>query len=343
MKTEILTAMDESGKEAICRAGEILKNGGLVAIPTETVYGLAANALNEEAVKNIYVAKGRPSDNPLIVHISKTSELNFLAKEVSPAAKKCMSAFWPGPFTAVVKKSENVPNTVSGGLDTVAVRMPENAVARKIIESAGVPLAAPSANLSGAPSPTTANHCINDLTGRVDAIVVSTDCTVGLESTVVTFAENPPRLLRPGKITAEELKKLIPDLVVDKAVLTEPKENEKVASPGMKYKHYAPKAEVIMAEGSPQAFARFCNDKKEDFDIAVIFNEDKEKIKEIKTLSLGGEKDFLAQAENLFKILREIDELGAKKVLVHAPDKKGVGLAVYNRLIRAAGFKVVKL
>ena len=343
MKTEILTAMDETGAEAICRAGEILKNGGLVAIPTETVYGLAANALNEEAVKNIYVAKGRPSDNPLIVHISKTSELDFLAKEVSPTAKKCMSAFWPGPFTAVVKKSENVPSTVSGGLDTVAVRMPENIVARKIIESAGVPLAAPSANLSGAPSPTTAEHCINDLTGRVDAIVVSTDCTVGLESTVVTFAENPPRLLRPGKITAEELKRLIPDLVVDKAVLVEPKEKEKVASPGMKYKHYSPKAEVVMVEGDSDSFARYLKENEKDFDLAVIFDEDSNKVGEVKTLCLGGEKDFSAQAENLFKILREIDELGAKKALVHAPEKTGVGLAVYNRLIRAAGFKVVKL
>ena len=343
MKTEILRAMDDGSLEAIARAGEILKSGGLVAIPTETVYGLAANALSSEAVKSIYVAKGRPSDNPLIVHISNIDELEKLTIEVSEDAKRCMSAFWPGPFTAVLKKSGLVPSTVSGGLDTVAVRMPSHKVARAVIKAAGVPLAAPSANLSGSPSPTTAKHCIDDLSGRVDAIVVSSDCAVGVESTVVTFATNPPRLLRPGGITAEEIRNIVPNLVIDKAVVSEPEKGEKVASPGMKYKHYSPKADITLVEGESTAFVDFCNNNIDGFELALCFLEEQRDINKIETLSFGAESDYNTQAERLFALLRELDERGVKKVVAHAPKKEGVGLAVYNRLIRAAGFKVVVL
>lgn len=344
MKTEILNIPDETCVTEIAAAGKILKNGGLAAIPTETVYGLAANALNENAVKNIFVAKGRPSDNPLIVHISDFEELLPLVcgNSISDDAKKCMEAFWPGPFTAVLKKSSLVPKTVSGGLDTVAVRMPGNKVARAIIKSAGVPLAAPSANISGSPSPTTANHCIRDLSGKIDAIVVSGDCAVGVESTVVSFAANPPRLLRPGGITAEEIKKIVPRLVIDKAVLSEPEKGEKVASPGMKYKHYSPKANVFLAVGKSDDFVNYCSKNKSMFDLVMCFDEEIEKINQ-KCISFGNEKDYKKQAELLFAKLREIDDLGAENVLVHAPNKIGVGLAVYNRLIRAAGFKVIEL
>ena len=343
MKTQLLDTLNGDFEKSIAVAGEILKNGGLVAIPTETVYGLAANALNEEAVKSIYVAKGRPGDNPLIVHIADFEDILPLVKEIPPSAKLCMEKFWPGPFTAVLKKSDLVPKTVSGGLDTVAVRMPNHQTARRIIKSSGCPLAAPSANLSGSPSPTTAKHCIDDLFGKVDGIVLADDCRVGVESTVVSFAVNPPRLLRPGGITAEQLRELVPDLVIDEAVLKEPEKNQKVASPGMKYKHYSPLADVTMAEGNTESFVKYCNMYGEEYDLVLCFNEDALELKGIKHLTYGGKKEYSVQAESLFARLREIDRLGVKKVLADAPEKEGMGLAVYNRLIRAAGFKVIYL
>lgn len=342
MKTEILYAPDAESTDAIRRAGEILKNGGLVAIPTETVYGLAASAFEEASVKNIFIAKGRPGDNPLIVHIADIGGLEEIAAEVSEKAKECMSAFWPGPFTAVVKKTDKIPACVSGGLDTVAVRMPSHPVARAVIKAAGLPLAAPSANLSGSPSPTTADHVIKDLSGKIDAIVSSGSCAVGLESTVVSFAVNPPRLLRPGGITAEQLKEFIPDLVIDPAVLAQPEKGARVASPGMKYKHYSPKANVVMFSASSKKFAGYIRQNSDKFDAVLGFDED-EKNSPLPFLSIGAERDHSTQAELLFARLREIDEKGYTRVAAHAPDKNGVGLAVYNRLIRAAGFQVIEL
>lgn len=341
METLLIKPKDCNDLNELNKAAEILKNGGLVAIPTETVYGLAASAFSNTAVKNIFKAKGRPSDNPLIVHIADMSELDGIALEVPKIAKKCMDMFWPGPFTAVLPKTDKIPPCVSGGLNTVAVRMPKNDITRQIIRLSGVALAAPSANRSGSPSPSTAAHVIDDLSGRIDAIVVSSDCAVGVESTVVSFAVKPPRLLRPGGITAEQLKKVIPDLVIDPAVLTEPKKNAEVASPGMKYKHYAPKADVTLIEGESAAFINYCNENS-DIDFALCFDEDINKIA-ISAVSYGSKNDFEKQAENLFKSLRDIDKKGFKKVVVHAPDKREMGLAVYNRLIRAAGFKVIKL
>ena len=342
MNTLHLKAMDEKAVNEIEKAAEIIKNGGLVAIPTETVYGLAASAFNESAIENIFKAKGRPNDNPLIVHIADIEELYNIVKEVPIAAKQCMDAFWPGPFTAVLPKKDIIPLCVSGGLDTVAVRMPNNAVTKAIIKKAGVPLAAPSANRSGSPSPSSAEHVIDDLEGRIDAIVISEKCEVGVESTVVTFATNPPRLLRPGGITVEMLKAFIPNLIIDSAVTAEPEKGVAVASPGMKYKHYAPKAEVIMATGSIHAFCDYCNAHKKDFDFALCYDEDEINLS-IPHLSLGANEDHEKQAELLFEFLRDIDKKGYKKVIVHAPLREGVGLAVYNRLIRAAGFKVIEL
>ena len=341
MKTLLIKPKDCNDLKELNKAADILKNGGLVAIPTETVYGLAASAFCSAAVKNIFKAKGRPSDNPLIVHISDTSELDEIACNITHEAQKCMNEFWPGPFTAVLPKTDKIPMCVSGGLNTVAVRMPNNDIARKIIKLSGVPLAAPSANRSGSPSPSTAAHVIDDLSGRIDAIVVSDDCAVGVESTVVSFAVNPPRLLRPGGITAEQLKKIVPNLVIDPAVLAEPEKNAEVASPGMKYKHYAPKADVTLIEGECDAFIDYCN-KNTDIDFALCFDEDLKSLN-ITASSYGGKNDFLSQAENLFKALRDIDKKGYKRVVVHAPDKREMGLAVYNRLIRAAGFKVISL
>ncbi len=342
METLLLSVPDETYTENIKKAAEILKNGGLVAIPTETVYGLAGSALSGDAVGDIYRAKGRPSDNPLIVHIGEYSDLDDIVSEISDTAKKCIETFWPGPFTAVLKKTDKIPKEVSGGLDTVAVRMPKNKIARAVIKAAGLPLAAPSANSSGLPSPTSSNHVIADLNGKIDAILISPDCEVGLESTVVTFATNPPRLLRPGGVTVEQLKKIVPNLVIDKAVLSQPEEGKAVASPGMKYKHYSPKAEVTMVLGEREDFVNYCNRNKNSTDLVLCFDEDKEGL-EIKSLTLGGYHDYKSQAEKLFARLREIDDLGAKSVIVHSPDKEGLGLAVYNRLIRAAGFRVVNL
>lgn len=322
----------------ISRAADILKSGGIVAIPTETVYGLAASAYCEDAIKNVFLAKGRPQDNPLIVHISNTEMLNDIAKDIPETALICAKKFWPGPFTMVLSKTEKTAECVSAGLTTVAVRMPSEKAAVDIINASGLPLAAPSANVSGSPSPTSAYHVEHDLDGKIDAIVYGEECEVGVESTVVSFCTNPPRLLRPGAVTAEALREIIPDLVVDKAVLAEPEKGEKVESPGMKYKHYAPKTETYLVEGV--GFADYVNNK--DTCAAICFKNESEKIT-VPKIVYGDGLDEKSLAHDVFSALREIDKLGAKEVYIHAPSKTGVGLAVYNRLIRAAGFKVITL
>ncbi len=327
-------------KEGIETAAEILKKGGVVAIPTETVYGLAASAYCESAVKNIFAAKGRPQDNPLIVHIADINALGEIARDIPQKAILCAEKFWPGPFTMVLPKTDKIGDCISPNLDTVAVRMPENKVARQIITAAGLPLAAPSANTSGSPSPTSPLHVEADLMGKIDAIVYSGDCTVGVESTVVTFCENPPRLLRPGGITAEQLREIIPDIMLDKAVLAEPEKGKPVASPGMKYKHYAPATESFLVSGDSESFAELVN-RKENC-VAICFEED------IKSLSVpyicyGKTQDESTLAHSVFAALRDVDKMGKAKAYIHAPSKTGIGLAVYNRLLRACGFKVIEL
>ncbi len=321
-------------------AAEIIKRGGVVAIPTETVYGLAASAYDEKAVNKIFIAKGRPQDNPLIVHTCNLDMTRQIVEDFSCDAEKLAEKFWPGPLTIILKRDSKIPSSVSAGLDTVAVRMPSNEVARKLIEISGLPLAAPSANTSGAPSPTSADHVLKDLDGKIDAIIMSDDCTVGVESTVVSLAVTPYRILRPGFVTFEEISEILPETTIDKAVLQELKSDEKAASPGMKYKHYSPKAEVYLVEGEKDAFCNFANEKKNA--LAICFNEDLDNIK-IKAISYGSEKDAKNQARTIFSILRKADEKGVKTVYVHAPKKEGIGLAVYNRLIRAAAFKVISL
>lgn len=341
MQTEILKLQSAQDMAPILRAAEILKNGGLVVIPTETVYGLAGSALSSTAAAAIYRAKGRPSDNPLIVHISSPNQLlPLIAGPVPQAAQRCMEAFWPGPFTCILPKSAKIPNSVSGGLPTVAIRMPGDPIARAVIDACGLPLAAPSANLSGSPSPTNPEDVIRDLSGRVDAILAAGQCTVGVESTVVTFATNPPRLLRPGGITAEQLQALVPNLVIDKAVLHEPEKGARVASPGMKYKHYAPRANITLFEGNNKSFTAYANRHTECFDHALCFTEDLPGLT-LPAFTLGNTADYATQAERLFHELRRLDDRGCTNVLAHAPQKCGLGLAVYNRLIRAAGFKTV--
>lgn len=338
MDTLILT----TDKSSALKAGAILKNGGLVAIPTETVYGLAANALDGEAVKKIFIAKGRPQDNPLIVHISALEQIDALIKRRSETLEKLAEAFWPGPLTIISEKSDRVPNEVTCGLDTVAVRFPSSGIAREIISAAGVPLAAPSANLSGSPSPTSFEHCFSDLNGRVDAIVNGPECEVGVESTVITIAGGKVRLLRPGAVTVEMLEKVVGEVEIDKAVLNQLEADAKVSSPGMKYKHYAPNAKVIILDGDFGAFSKYVSENLADGVAIVCFEEDSAP-EGCKIYRWGRKADHETQARLLFDILRQTDADGMKKVFVHSPERDGIGLAVYNRLLRAAGFEVIKL
>lgn len=342
MKTEVLPAFageHELNTEAIKKAGELLRAGEVVAIPTETVYGLAANAYDGNAVSKIFKAKGRPQDNPLIVHIAQVETLSDLAAEVPKAAKKLAAAFWPGPLTIILPKSEKIPDAVSAGLPTVAVRMPSHPVAHAVIEAAGVPLAAPSANLSGSPSPTNAKYVLDDMHDRIPLILDGGSSAVGVESTVITLATARPRVLRPGGITVEQLRALLGEVDVDDAVLHKLAEGVRAASPGMKYKHYAPRADITIVKGSFAEFRRFVETKEKDAFVLCFAGEEKYFPHAV---TYGREDDGLSQANRLFDALRELDEQGANTVYARCPALSGVGLAVYNRLIRAAGFKIVE-
>ena len=336
METVVINITTEYEK-ALEESAKFLKNGEVVGIPTETVYGLAANALDEDAVKKIFVAKGRPSDNPLIVHISKFEDLEPLVAEIPEKVKVMAKHFWPAPLTMIMKKSDRVSNVVSGNLDTVAVRMPKSDYARAIIESCGLPLAAPSANLSGSPSPTNAKYVFDDMNGRIPLIIDGGNCEIGVESTVISFAEEPPRLLRPGGVTLEEMTALIGEIVVDDAVLNKLEDGAIASSPGMKYKHYAPSADITIIKSDFETFKTLC---ESEYNItALCFDGENEKLP-CKSVTYGDENDGYSQSARLFDALRELDEMGAQKVYARCPDTKGMGLAVYNRLIRAAGFKI---
>ncbi len=330
----------EKDKNSIQTAAEILKNGGLAAIPTETVYGLAANALDGEAVKKIFIAKGRPQDNPLIVHIASLDEISPLVESVDPRLYSLAEKYWPGPLTVIMKKSSLIPDEVSAGLDTVAIRMPSHETARKIIEASGVPLAAPSANASGKPSPTKASHVIQDLDGRIDAVVDGGECSVGVESTVVTLATEPPTLLRPGGITPAQLEAVLGEIQISPAVFEKLKEGEKAESPGMKYKHYAPAAQVTIIKGDFESFKKFVHAQKETV-CAVCFEGEGKHFENY--IEYGSENDADSQAHSIFDALREVDKTGCNTAFVRCPVSNGVGLAVYNRLLRSAAFRVIDL
>lgn len=339
MKTLVL---DE---QQIQTAADILKNGGVVGIPTETVYGLAADALNGAAVAKIFQAKGRPMDNPLIVHIADFADIGRfrLVRAIPESAKALAKAFWPGPLTMIMKRTDAVPPEVSAGLDTVAIRFPAHPVAQAIIRAADTPLAAPSANLSGSPSPTTARHVLNDMNGKIDAVLDGGASEVGVESTVITLAEGVPRVLRPGGVTVEMLREVLGAVEVDDAVLHQLREGAKAASPGMKYKHYAPRANVVLLKGSDEAYLNYVNAHAEEGVCALCCDEDLLSLA-VKTVSLGRRGDYLTHARHLFDCLRKIDENGTiQTVYSRLPATEGVGLAVYNRLIRAAGFEVIDL
>ncbi|MBO4382806.1 MAG: threonylcarbamoyl-AMP synthase [Clostridia bacterium] len=323
-------------------AGELLKQGELVAIPTETVYGLAADALNGAAVENIFRAKGRPQDNPLIVHIADLSQVEDLTAFVPPVLQDLADAFWPGPLTVVLEKSDLIPDEVSAGLDTVAIRMPSHKDARAIIRAAGTPLAAPSANTSGMPSPTTAEHVLHDLDGKIAAVVDGGPCEVGVESTVLSLCTRVPRVLRPGKVTPDELFEVLGQVEVDEAVLGRLADDAVAASPGMKYKHYSPKAEVYLLNGSAKGFAEYVNARPAEETVALVFDGEEDLVR-CRTLPFGAEGDPAGQAEHLFDDLRQADDWGVKEIYVRCPSDEGMGLAVLNRLLRAAEYRVIEV
>ena len=343
MKTYHLT----NTQSDIEQASAILRDGGLVAIPTETVYGLAANALDGEAVRRIFEAKGRPMDNPLIVHVAEFSDIERLrlVSEIPEKAVKLARAFWPGPLTIIMPKGEVIPDEVSAGLSTVAIRIPSHPDAQRLLKTSGLALAAPSANTSGKPSPTTAQHVIDDMEGRIEAVIDGGSCSVGVESTVITLAADTPRILRPGLITREEIEAVIGAIEVDHAVLHQLENNEKASSPGMKYKHYAPRTRVVLLRGSDERYITYMNRlyAREPHIAAMCYDEDKPQL-DMPCITIGSMDDEKAQAKALFDALRAVDDLeDVTAVYAHCPEATGVGMALYNRLIRAAAFEVIDL
>lgn len=326
--------------EKLKEAADIIKNGGIVAIPTETVYGLAASAYDENAVKKIFDAKGRPQDNPLIVHICELSQLYEVAAAVPKNAEKLVKKFMPGPLTIILPKSERVPDIVTAGLENVAVRMPLHETAREFIKQCGVPLAAPSANISGSPSPTSAQHVYDDLNGKIPLIIDGGECAVGVESTVISLVSDIPEVLRPGAITVEQLEEALGEISVNPAILEEVNTNKKVSSPGLLHKHYSPKTKVIAVKGSAKDFAEYVNSQKDENICALVFEEDKDLL-DVPYIVYGKKNDYHSQEHSLFKSLRQIDTLEKGICYAELPNDEKEGLAVLNRLLRAAEFSVI--
>lgn len=353
MKTELVSVRGLTENfDDFMRAGNLLRSGEIVAIPTETVYGLAANAFDPDAVEKIFKAKGRPQDNPLIVHIADLADLPKIVSEIPEKAYLLASEFWPGPLTMIMKKSEKVPDAVTAGLDTVAVRFPSHKYARAVIDAAGVPLAAPSANTSGKPSPTTAQHVMRDLSGKVPMIIDGGECSVGLESTVIDLTGDVPVLLRPGGITLSDLRRVIGEVKMNPKVLEAVGDDEKVASPGMKYKHYAPSAPVVIIDGKAESFRKYVLENINGRKAAILcFEEEKELFDncDVSVVSYGSENTPEELAHGLFSSLRKLDELSVDIIFAREPAKivrgelDGIELAVVNRLIRAAAFRRISV
>ena len=338
MKTRLLSAADP---DTPAIAAEIIKYGGLVAIPTETVYGLGANGLDEQAVLKIFEAKGRPQDNQLILHISGPEQIEQFCHHIPQAAYDLAEAFWPGPLTMVLPAKDVVPRRTTAGLDTVGIRCPDSPVTREIIRLAGVPIAAPSANISGKPSTTTAEHVLHDHDGRIDAIVDGGPCRVGVESTIVDLTERRPRLLRPGGIGPEQLISVLGDLVVDKAVTAQVDKDAVVKAPGMKYRHYAPTEPVVIVSGSRENAAAYIRAHFEPGDRVLCFEEELPLYDGCNPLSYGREADVNTLSAGLFAALRELDDPKIHQVYARCPVGGGVAYAVQNRLKKAAAFHIV--
>ena len=334
---------DNIDQSAIEKAGEILKNGGLAAFPTETVYGLGGNALDAKASEKIYAAKGRPSDNPLIVHIADFDQIYDLCPAVPPQAKLLADAVWPGPLTMIVPKGDCIPDEVSCGLDTVGIRLPSHPMARALIRESGVPLAAPSANTSGRPSTTTAAHVMHDMDGKIAAVLDGGACGVGVESTVITLALERPRLLRPGGITLEQLRSVLGEVDVDRALYEKIGDDVKVSAPGMKYRHYAPKAPVTVVRGNPQDTAKYIAAHIGDSTGVLCFDEYKNMFPNCIVECFGSKDDLGAQAREVFDRLRAFDDTSVTQIWAQCPSDEGLGLAVANRIKKAAGFSVVEV
>lgn len=328
MVTKYLGTTEEDMKIA----GEIVRNGGLVAFPTETVYGLGANAFDPEAVENIYAVKGRPADNPSIVHIWSKEQLPLVALELTPVMEQVMDAFWPGPVTMICPKTDEVPYVTTGGLETVGIRMPGNADARAFIKAAGCPIAAPSANLSGKPSPTSADHVRDDFDGKIDAIIDGGPCQYGIESTVIDLTGDIPMILRPGILTAEDFReKLNMPVIMDPALNKKPEDPDfHPKAPGMKYKHYAPKAPMIIFEGEEEKVLEAIEAEKTEHEMEG---------ENVVVLQFG-ENGALSAAHELFAKLREADRENADLILAAALPQKGVGFSVMNRMLKSAGFNI---
>ena len=338
METLLLSASDAA---TAATAATIIKSGGLVAIPTETVYGLGANGLDPKAVAKIFEAKGRPQDNPLILHVSKTEEIENFCHSIPESAYKLAEKFWPGPLTMVLPARDTVPKCTTAGLPTVAVRCPDNAVTREIIRLSGCPIAAPSANISGKPSTTTAEHVMHDHNGKIDAVVDGGPCRVGLESTIVDLTEDRPRLLRPGGITPEQLLEVLGDLVVDKAVTAQIDKDAVVKAPGMKYRHYAPDCQVVIVSGSREKAAAYIKAHYEAGDRVLCFEEELSLYEGCDPLSYGKEAEVETLSAGLFAALRILDDPSIGMVFARCPVGGGVAYAVQNRLKKAAAFHII--
>lgn len=338
MKTRLLSASDPATPEI---AAGIIRRGGLVAIPTETVYGLGANGLDEAAVASIFAAKGRPQDNPLILHVAEPKEMEKFCHSIPECAYALADKFWPGPLTMVLPARDVVPKRTTAGLSTVAVRCPDNDATRAIIRLSGVPIAAPSANLSGKPSTTTAEHVLHDHDGKIDAIVDGGPCRVGVESTIVDLTEERPRLLRPGGITPEQLLEVLGDLVIDKAVTAQIDKDAVVKAPGMKYRHYAPAEPVVIVAGSREKAAAYIHRHFTPGDRVLCFTEELPLYADCSPLAYGSEADVNTLSAGLFAALRELDDPSIHQVYARCPEGGGVAYAVQNRLKKAAAFHIV--
>lgn len=348
MKTKIINIenLDDAALRELVAAAVLIKAGGTVVFPTETVYGLGADALNPEAIKKIFVAKGRPDDNPLIVHIAGLDEVEPLVADIPEKAQKLMQVFWPGPLTIIMNKSATIPTELTGGLDTVGVRFPDHPIAQAFIKMAGCPIAAPSANRSGRPSPTQGKHVLLDLDGRVDAMILSADTELGLESTVIDLTVEPPVVLRPGDITLAELRAVLGEVEVS-AHVTDDVVPEKVSSPGMKYTHYSPQGELVVVKGTPAEIREkitkaLSHHKGKPMTIGVLASDETMGFyHEGLIISLGSRNDPKEMAKNLFSRLRTFDELGVEKIYAEDIPLSNETLALINRLYKAAGYAFI--
>ena len=352
MNTEVIKIdennIDGVAESALERAGHILRDGGLVAFPTETVYGLGGDALNPESSKKIYAAKGRPSDNPLIVHVADMESVADIVKEIPEAARKLADAFWPGPLTMIMNKSDKVPYETTGGLDTVAIRMPNNKIALELIRQSGGYIAAPSANTSGRPSPTVARYCVEDLSGKIEMIIDGGQVGIGLESTIVDLTSGTPMILRPGYITKEMLSGVLGAVEIDRTII-DGNSKERPKAPGMKYRHYAPKGELTIVEGSQEDVVAYINDRaraaRADGKRVGVIGTDATKSLYVADVvkSVGNRENEATIAHELFKVLREFDDENMDVMFSESFDDSGIGQAIMNRLLKAAGHNVVRI